>query len=72
MNSIFDLEYKKGLYIDLHLPESKDFDLLVYFHGGGLTSGSRKGFEVFAKTTYPEACTHLLRILLTDFPYHRL
>ena len=50
MNSIYDLEYKKGLYIDLHLPESKDFDLLVYFHGGGLTSGSRKGFEVFAKT----------------------
>ena len=50
MNSIFDVEYKKGLYIDLHLPESKDFDLFVYFHGGGLTSGSRKGVEVFAKT----------------------
>ena len=50
MHPVFDLEYKKELFIDLHLPESTDFDLFVYFHGGGLTSGSRKGVEVFAKT----------------------
>ncbi|MBQ7373745.1 MAG: alpha/beta hydrolase [Clostridia bacterium] len=50
MISISDLEYKKGLFLDLHLPESREFDLFVYFHGGGLTSGSRKGVEIFAKT----------------------
>ena len=46
----FDIEYKKDLCLDLCLPESQEFDLFVYFHGGGLTRGSRKGVEVFAKT----------------------
>ena len=50
MVSKFDLEYKEGLFIDLHLPESEEFDVFVYFHGGGLECGSRKGVEVFAKT----------------------
>ena len=50
MKSYLDIEYKENLFIDLHLPESESFDLFVYFHGGGLTHGSRKGFEVFAKT----------------------
>lgn len=45
-----DLEYKENLFIDLHLPESEQFDLFVYFHGGGLEHGSRKDMEVFAKT----------------------
>lgn len=45
-----DLEYKENLFIDLHLPENGEFDLFVYFHGGGLVNGSRKGVEVFAKT----------------------
>ena len=45
-----DIEYKKGLFLDLHLPNSEEFDLFVYFHGGGLVDGSRKGVEVFAKT----------------------
>lgn len=50
MVSKYDLEYKEGLLLDLHLPESEDFDLFVYFHGGGLSAGTRGGVEVFAKT----------------------
>ena len=50
MVSIYDLEYKDGLHLDLHLPQSNEFDLFVYFHGGGLTCGVRGGVEVFAKT----------------------
>ena len=50
MTSIYDLEYKENLYIDLHLPKGDSFDLFVYFHGGGLCGGDRKGVEVFAKT----------------------
>ena len=50
MRSYKDLEYKNGLFIDLHLPEGDEFDLFVYFHGGGLTGGNRCGTEVFAGT----------------------
>ncbi len=50
MKSIFDLAYKENLLLDLHLPESDEFDLFVYFHGGGLSAGKRGGVEVFAKT----------------------
>ncbi len=50
MISNFDLEYKEGLRLDLHLPECEEFDVFVYFHGGGLEAGSRKGYEVFAST----------------------
>ncbi len=50
MRSFCNLEYKQNLFIDLHLPESDNFDLLVYFHGGGITSGCRKDADVFAPT----------------------
>ena len=50
MKSIFDLAYKENLFLDLHLPETDEFDLFVYFHGGGLSAGNRGGVEVFAKT----------------------
>lgn len=50
MISNYDLEYKENLFIDLHLPKSDSFDLFIYFHGGGLCSGDRKGVEVFATT----------------------
>ena len=50
MKSIYDLIYKEGLFLDLHLPESNKFDLFVYFHGGGLVEGDRKNVEVFAST----------------------
>ena len=50
MISKYDLEYKDGLRLDLHLPESEEFNLFVYFHGGGLIRGKHGGVEVFAKT----------------------
>jgi acetyl esterase/lipase len=46
MKSVLDIEYKNGLYIDLFLPEKENFDVFVYFHGGGICSGDRKGKEV--------------------------
>ena len=45
-----DLEYKKGLYLNLFLPESDSFDLFVYLHGGGLKIGSRKSGWAMAET----------------------
>lgn len=36
MISKYNVEYKDGLFSDLHLPEAEEFDLFVYFHGGGL------------------------------------
>lgn len=45
-----DLEYKENLWIDLYLPEGDTFDLFVYFHGGGLTKGSRRSAKAFAET----------------------
>ena len=50
MTTCFDIEYKPNLFLDLFLPESDTFDVFVYFHGGGLEHGSRKGMDVFAKT----------------------
>ena len=50
MISNYDIIYKNNLMLDLHLPESENYDLFVYFHGGGLTAGVRGGVEVFAKT----------------------
>ena len=49
MKSYFDLVYDKNLHLDLHLPESDNFDLFIYFHGGGLSAGHHKGMEVVAK-----------------------
>lgn len=50
MKSVYDLLYKEGLFVDLHLPECEKFDLFVYFHGGGLVDLNRKNVEVFANT----------------------
>lgn len=35
--------------LDALLPDSKEFSLFVFFHGGGLVKGDRKNTEVFAK-----------------------
>ena len=50
MKSIYDIKYKDELLLDLHLPESEEFDLFVYIHGGGLVEGDKSRVEVFAKT----------------------
>ena len=49
MKNVLDIEYKKGLLLDLHLPESDSFDIFVYIHGGGLYAGDRKGVDIFAE-----------------------
>lgn len=50
MISHLDLQYKDNLHLDLHLPETDEFDLFIYFHGGALSRGTYKNAEVFAKT----------------------
>ena len=50
MISNYGLKYKGELCLDLHLPEKSEFDLFVYFHGGGLCGGKRGGVEPFAET----------------------
>lgn len=50
MKKILDQHYgpeETDLY-DLYLPENESFDLLIWFHGGGLESGDRKS-AVFAE-----------------------
>ena len=65
-----ELEYKRGLALDLNLPDCGCFDLFVYFHGGGLVGGTKSDADAFAPELalrgiatasvryrlYPEAC----------------
>ena len=44
----YDLTYTDNLHLDLFLPETESFDLFIYFHGGGLTSCSHKGYDKHA------------------------
>jgi len=48
MKSITDICYSLNSkqHLDIHLPESDTFPVLVYFHGGGLTSGDKEGQKV--------------------------
>ena len=46
MKKILDIvygEFPQQQAIDLYLPEAESFPMFVYFHGGGLENGSRKG-----------------------------
>lgn len=47
MRTFFDLKYSntESALIDLYLPDSDNFDLVIWFHGGGLESGNRKGIN---------------------------
>ena len=47
MKKIVDIAYKEGAKLDLYLPDSAEFDLFVYFHGGGLCAGSKSEIEPF-------------------------
>ena len=59
MKTVFNLNYKDNLYMDLFLPEQKEFFTVIHFHGGGLIEGDKgdsheyckhladKGFAVF-------------------------
>ena len=46
---IADIEYKSGLCLDVHLPDSKEFSTFVYFHGGGLENGNKTAAYSFAE-----------------------
>lgn len=35
--------------LDIYLPENKDFDTMLYFHGGGLESGDKSDAQTFAE-----------------------
>ena len=45
-----DVEYKKqtSCKMDMYLPEIDGFQTIVWFHGGGLTSGDKEGGERLA------------------------
>ena len=40
------------LMLDLYLPDEDDFDVFVYFHGGGLEKGSKSGASVYNFAQY--------------------
>lgn len=45
MRTFLDNNYGNKIYekVDWYLPDDSEFDLVVWFHGGGLENGSRKG-----------------------------
>lgn len=49
MKKILDINYKNdgNAYhsADFYLPETEDYDTVIYIHGGGLENGSRKSFK---------------------------
>ena len=52
MKSYKDIVYKEidgqSLKLDMHIPESKEFSVFIYFHCGGLEAGDKKDADVFA------------------------
>lgn len=38
---------KTGQCLDIYLPENKEFSVVVYFHGGGLTEGDKSHQKCF-------------------------
>ncbi len=47
MRTVLDIKYGDfdTSYFDLYLPDSNGFDLVIWFHGGGLEKGSRKSIK---------------------------
>ena len=43
MKTLFDICYNKETeqYLDIYLPDSEEFEVFLYFHGGGLESGDK-------------------------------
>ena len=50
MKSIKDIIYdeKNNLTLDVNLPEEDEFDVFIYFHGGGLERGTKANGDRFA------------------------
>jgi len=53
MKLIKDIEYVadavSGQKLDIYLPESDEFDVFVYIHGGGIEAGDKKECEKFGE-----------------------
>lgn len=49
MKTVFDVCYNKetGQYLDIYLPESAEFSVMLYFHGGGLEAGDKSAANLF-------------------------
>ncbi len=49
MKTVFDVCYneKTKQYLDIYLPDSDGFSVLLYFHGGGLESGDKSANRKF-------------------------
>ncbi len=41
MRTLKDIEYKTQKKLDIYLPDSDNFDTIVYFHGGGIENGKK-------------------------------
>ena len=50
MNKIKDIKYNEYNTLDIYLPQSEEFDLLIYIHGGGLEVGDKE--EIYPASTY--------------------
>ena len=48
MKEILDLQYSnyENTLVDIYLPETENFQTIVYFHGGGLEHGSRRNERI--------------------------
>ena len=49
MKTVFNLCYKDNLYMDLFLPEQKEFFIVIHFHGGGLIEGDKGDSHEYCK-----------------------
>ena len=49
MKTILDVCYSQEhkQYLDIYLPEQEEFNVVLYFHGGGLYAGDKAGANVF-------------------------
>jgi len=74
MNTILDVEYASNVKLDVYLPNNKNFKTIVYFHGGGITSGNKndKQFvdfaDIFTKNGYAFVSCNYSLYPNTKFP----
>ena len=49
MNSVKNINFHKDLYMDLFLPDNKEFFTIIHFHGGGLVEGDKGDTHKFCE-----------------------
>ena len=49
MKTVFDVCYNAETeqHLDIYLPESSEFSVMLYFHGGGIQAGDKRDNKVF-------------------------